>query len=234
MHRIETLLNGFPGKSSRGFLGWSSCYLVITSSGRRILFDTAGYNERATIIHSLAKLNVALEDIDCVVLSHLHFDHAANWDLFCNAEIVVHEREIAHAEARGPDGAVLRYHTPALRVCPRLRLISEDIAVEEGVQIRHVPGHTPGCIAVSLGSDILCGDALKSRWDLEGAMAAPVWDAGLARQSISKLKRLGTRLYPGHDMPLELVQGNWRACGQPSVKVSFPDGSEQVISPPNL
>jgi glyoxylase-like metal-dependent hydrolase (beta-lactamase superfamily II) len=78
------------------------------------------------------------------------------------------------------------------------------------------------------------GDALKSRWDLNGPMAPPVWDADLARQSIAKLKRLATRLYPGHDMPLELLAGKWRACGPPSVKVLFPDGSEQVISPPNL
>ena len=85
-----------------------------------------------------------------------------------------------------------------------------------------------------MGKEILCGDALKSRWDLNGPMAPPVWDADLARQSIAKLKRLATRLYPGHDMPLELLAGKWCASGRPSVKVLFPDGSEQVISPPNL
>jgi len=232
--KIETLLSGFPGKSSRGFLGWSSCYLVTTASGRRLLFDTAGYNERATVIDSLAKRNVALEDVDVVVLSHLHFDHAANWDLFPNAEIILHEREIAHAESRGPDGAVLRYHVPELRARGRLRLISGDTALEEGVRVIYVPGHTPGCIAVVIGKEILCGDALKSRWDLDGPMAPPVWDADLAHQSIAKLKELGTRLYPGHDMPLELVEGEWRAAGSPSVKVLYPDGSEQFLSPPNL
>src|ERR1035438_560074 len=77
MPHIEMLLSGFPGKSSRDYLGWSGCYLVITASGRRLLFDTAGYNERATVINSLAKLSVAPEDVDFVVLSHLHFDRAA-------------------------------------------------------------------------------------------------------------------------------------------------------------
>lgn len=234
MPRIETLLNGFPGKSCRGFLGWSSCHLVTTPGGLRILFDTAGYNERATVINSLAKLNVAVEDIDFVVLSHLHFDHAANWDLFPSAEVILHKREMAHAEVRGPDGAVLRHHTPALRAHRRLRLVSADTVLAEDVQIIHVPGHTPGCIALSIGNEILCGDALKSRWDLDVPMALPVWDADLARQSIDRLKQLGTRLYPGHDMPLELVEGKWRACGTPSVKVLFPNGSEQIISPPNL
>jgi N-acyl homoserine lactone hydrolase len=234
MAQIEMLLSGFPGKSSRGFLGWSGCYLVTTTSGRRLLFDTAGYNERATVINALAKLSVAPEDVDFVVLSHLHFDHAANWDLFPNAELIAHEREISYADSRQADGAVLRYNTPELRAHGRLRLISSDTTLEDGVHVIHVPGHTPGCIALSMGEEILCGDALKSRWDLDGPMAPPVWDADLARQSIAKLKQLGTRLYPGHDMPLELLAGQWRASGPPSVKVFFPDGSEQVISPPNL
>jgi N-acyl homoserine lactone hydrolase len=234
MAQVEMLLSGFPGKSSRGFLGWSSCYFVTTARGRRLLFDTAGYSERATVLNSLAKLNVAAQDVECVVLSHLHFDHAANWDLFPNAEIIVHEREVAFADSREADGAVLRYHTPMLRAHPRLRLISAQTALEDGVEVVPVPGHTPGCIALSIGQEVLCGDALRSRWDLNGPTAPPVWDEDLARQSIAKLKQLGRRLYPGHDMPLELLAGQWRACGPPSVKVLFPDGSEQVISPPNL
>ncbi len=234
MAQVEMLLSGFPGKSSRGFLGWSGCYLVTTASGRRLLFDTAGYCERATVLNSLAKFNVAAQDVDCVVLSHLHFDHAANWDLFLNAEIIVHEREVAYADSREADGAVLRYHTPVLRAYSRLRLISTETALDDGVHVVPVPGHTPGSIALSVGQDVLCGDALKSRWDLNGPTAAPVWDADRARRSIATLKQLGRRLYPGHDMPLELLAGQWRACGPPSVKVSFPDGSEQVISPPNL
>jgi|SRR5208283_3507227 len=234
MPQIEILLSGFPGTSSRGFLGWSGCYLLTTARGRRLLFDTAGYNERATVINSLSRLSAAPQDVDFVVLSHLHFDHAANWDLFPNAEIIVHEREIAYADSGGADGAVLRYHTPVLRACGRLRLISAETALEDGVQVIPVPGHTPGCIALSVGKEILCGDALKSRWDLNGPMAQPVWDADLARQSIAKLKQLGTRLYPGHDVPLELLAGKWRACGAPGIKFFFPDGSEQLVSPPHL
>jgi len=234
MPHIEMLLSGFPGKSSRGFLGWSGCYLVTTASGRRLLFDTAGYNERATVINRLAQLSVAPEDVDFVVLSHLHFDHAANWDLFPHAEIIVHEHEMAYADSREADGAVLRYHRPVLQERGRLRLISAETALEDGVQVIHVPGHTPGCIALSIGKEVLCGDALKSRWDLDGPMAPPVWDADLASRSIAKVKQLGMRLYPGHDMPLELVAGKWRAIGPPTVTMLFPDGSEQLISPPNL
>ncbi len=97
MATVETLFSGFPAKSSRGFLGWSAVYLVVTNQGRKILFDTAGYNERATLVAALTQRQIALDSIHTVVLSHLHFDHAANWDLFPGAEIVVHEKEMEYA-----------------------------------------------------------------------------------------------------------------------------------------
>jgi glyoxylase-like metal-dependent hydrolase (beta-lactamase superfamily II) len=207
---------------------------VTTAAGQRILFDTAGYNERATVIKALADLDVTPQSIDTLVLSHLHFDHAANWDLFRSAEIIVHERELAYADSPTADIAVLRYHAPILRAQSRLHVVSAEIALEDDVRVVHMPGHTPGCIALQIGNEVLCGDALKSRWDLQGHMAPPVWDAEAARQSISRLKQIATRLYPGHDMPLELTGGEWRACGMPTVSVFFPDGSEQVVAPPKL
>ena len=128
-HRtIDVLLGGFFGRSSRGFLGWSAIYLVTTPSGRRLIFDTGGYNERGTIPKLLKEHGIDVAAIDCVVLSHLHFDHAVNWDLFPNAELVVHEKEIAHAQA-GDDPCVLRYQTPALLANNRLRLIRGESSI---------------------------------------------------------------------------------------------------------
>ena len=82
MHTIDVLLSGFFGESNRGFLGWSAIYLVTTPSGRRLIFDTGGYNERGTIPKLLDEHGIGVAAIDWVVLSHLHFDHGANWDLF--------------------------------------------------------------------------------------------------------------------------------------------------------
>ena len=79
MRTIDVLLGGFFGESNRGFLGWSAIYLVTTPSGRRLIFDTGGYNERGTIPKLLEERGLGVTAIDCVVLSHLHFDHAANW-----------------------------------------------------------------------------------------------------------------------------------------------------------
>lgn len=228
---VDVLLGGFFGRTDRGLLGWSGVYLVSSPGGRRILFDTGGYNERGTLPRLLEERGLAPADISCVVLSHLHFDHAANWDLCPKAEIVVHEKELAYARTTD-DPAVLRSSVPDLLAHPKLRRVAgEATSLEEGVEIQHVPGHTPGAIALVMGDSALCGDALKSRWDLRGVLTN-TWDPDLARRSIRRITGLARHLYPGHDVPLELRGNDWHPCGTPSVRIQFPDGSERVLRPP--
>ena len=233
MAKIEILLGGFPGRSERGYLGWSGCYLVTTSNGERVLFDTAGYNERAVVVAKLAERGISPESLDLVVLSHLHFDHAANWDVFAKADIVVHERELAYAASSEADGAILRFHSQALRGERRVRAVAGDeIALAPELTLLHVPGHTPGAMALASEGAILCGDALKSRWDLQGKLSPPWWNEAEAMRSIARLKASGAVLYPGHDVPLEIAGGEVKPRGTPSVRIFFPDKSEHVVAAP--
>jgi glyoxylase-like metal-dependent hydrolase (beta-lactamase superfamily II) len=233
MATIETLFFGFPARSSRGFLGWSAVYLVVTQGGRKILFDTAGYNERATLVAALEQRKIRLDGIHTVVLSHLHFDHAANWDLFPGAEIVVHEKEMEYACSPQADYSTLRHQSRALAESRRLSLISKDGELEPDVQLMLVPGHTPGSMALKMGSSVLCGDALKNRWDLQGQVSLPVWDAEKFQASVRKLASLADKLYPGHDVPLELEAHGWVPRGKPSINLTFANNQEQelVIEP---
>lgn len=231
MTDISALFGGFPGRSERGYLGWSACYLITTSGGERLLFDTAGYNERAVIVAKLAERGISPESLDAVILSHLHFDHAANWDLFPKAEILVHERELEYAASPEVDSAVLRFHMQALRAERRLRVVSGDTTVlTPGLTLLHVPGHTPGSIALVTEGAILCGDALKTRWDIQGRLSPPCWDEAAAIHSIEQLKASGTILYPGHDVPLERLGSEIRPRGSPSVRIFFPDQSQQIVT----
>lgn len=230
MTTIEPLLGGFPGKSSRGYLGWSAVYLVITADGRKVLFDTGGYNERDSLIAVLRQRSTPPDSVDAVVLSHLHFDHAANWDLFPYAEIMVHEKEMEYALSPQADTCVLRYHARALNEYRKLRLITEDCKLAGELQLVLVPGHTPGCMALQIGDSVLCGDALKNRWDLGGEVSTPVWNASGFRASAAKVASLGSKLYPGHDVPLQLTENGWRPIGTPAIRISFPNGKQQDVA----
>ena len=206
---------------------------MTTSKGERVLFDTAGYNERAVVVAKLAERGISPESLDLLVLSHLHFDHAANWDVFRKAEILVHERELAYAASPQADGAILRFHAQALRTERRVRAVSGDeIELTPELRLLHVPGHTPGAMALAIDGAILCGDALKSRWDLQGKLSPPWWNEDEAMRSIERLKSSGAVLYPGHDAPLERVGGEIRPRDTPSVRIFFPDKSEHVVAAP--
>jgi N-acyl homoserine lactone hydrolase len=92
---LVPLYLGFPARSHRGYLGLSSAYLVVGE--RLILYDTLGYGEREGLFARMEALGFSPLDVEVVILSHLHFDHAANADLFPWAEVWVHEMELVHA-----------------------------------------------------------------------------------------------------------------------------------------
>jgi glyoxylase-like metal-dependent hydrolase (beta-lactamase superfamily II) len=108
----------------------------------------------------------------------------------------------------------------------------DEIALAPELTLLHVPGHTPGAIALVAGGAVLCGDALKSRWDLQGKLSPPWWNEVEAMRSIERLKALGAVLFPGHDVPLERVGGEIQPRGTPSVSIFFPDKSEHVVAAP--
>lgn len=149
--RVDLLFQGFPGRSSRGFLGWSSSVLIRQEGKSPILFDTVGFNERGALLTRLQELGVNREDIGTVLLSHFHFDHAVNYPLFPNATFYLHEEEVTHIENNGEaDLAVPAEMYPALRDSGRLSLLSGKSGVVEGLNWIHTPGHTPGLYSILL------------------------------------------------------------------------------------
>jgi len=234
MTSVREILSGFPARSSRGYLGWSSSFLIENALGKTVLFDTGGYNERASLPELLESNGSSLSAVDAVVLSHFHFDHAANWDLFPTARIYMHELEmeyIASAKSR-EDIAVLRYHVEALKASERLELIKDEAEIAEGVRVLHAPGHTPGSIMVVFGEHVFCGDALKNRWDLSGSgVSPPVWNLEEARRTIARIATLGRVLHPGHDAALTRVREEWKPMKEPQVSICYPDGSRVKLCP---
>lgn len=163
------LYTGFPARSHRGYLGLSSAYLVL--GAKTLLYDTLGFGEREGLYARLLALGVHPEAVELVVVSHLHFDHAANLDLFPWAEVVIHPAEMDHAEEvrRDPlrDPACLYPFLPLLK--GRRLLLAQEGELLPGLHLLHLPGHTPGLLGLLVeGVGVLASDAVKSRYDLEG------------------------------------------------------------------
>ena len=97
----------------------------------------------------LAKHGLNPDDIGHVVLTHMHFDHADNTDLFPDATIVVQKAEMFHAVDPTPSQRpFFKGHIMAellSRKRPKgLRLVDGDFELFESLRVIHVPSYTPG------------------------------------------------------------------------------------------
>jgi glyoxylase-like metal-dependent hydrolase (beta-lactamase superfamily II) len=163
----------------------------------------------------LAKLGIDGGDVEQVIVTHLHFDHIGNLDLFPNASFTVAERELdfwsspialrsqfaAHGDPRGVE-YLLRAGTEG-----RLRLVDQTLQVVPGVTVRRVGGHSPGQLIVSVattgGQVLLASDAVHYYDELEldrpFAVIADLADAYSAFDVINEARSDGAVFVPSHD-----------------------------------
>ena len=166
----------------------------------------------------LTRLGVAAADVEHVVLSHLHWDHAGGVHLFPNARFYIQRAEwefwtVDPIAKRPPfanlaDPASIDYLT-TLDGTDRLCVLTGDRQILTGIECIHAPGHTPGLQAVAaddtasgraiVGSD--CAHTFRNyRFDWPSAFSM---DLAACLRSYEKLKAAASSIdviFPGHDV----------------------------------
>jgi glyoxylase-like metal-dependent hydrolase (beta-lactamase superfamily II) len=141
---------------------------VVARNGRNTVLIDTGYGGKATakerqrlileegepLLTSLAALDLAPDDIDTVVISHLHFDHAGgatrrneHGDIVSTFPRARHyvqrgEWEVANSGAPELRGAYPREHFAALADAGLLELVDGDVEIIPGVRVIVTGGHT--------------------------------------------------------------------------------------------
>jgi glyoxylase-like metal-dependent hydrolase (beta-lactamase superfamily II) len=225
---INIILQGFPGKMTRGYMGWSSVVLVDTGD-HKILFDTGGYGERPEIPKRFKELGIEMTDIDILVLSHFHHDHVINYDYFANARIMIHEKEVDWIHSDIFDWPTPKYLFPIVESTGRLEVIKGDEEIASGVETLLSPGHTPGCMALVLRdpnrpTTILAGDAVKNMHELVTGRVDMSWDNDASANSIRRIKEIGEIIIPGHDRMMQLSSNKIKALTLCHETIFIPKG----------
>lgn len=98
---------------------------------------------------TLAEHGLKPGDIQQIIITHMHFDHAANLELFPDAQILVQRDEVFHAVDPTPSQRPFFRRQILAELMGRKRprqlvLLDGDHDVMPGIRILHVPSHTPG------------------------------------------------------------------------------------------
>lgn len=160
-------------------------------------------------LRALRQIGLGPEDIDYVVISHLHFDHAGGIQLFPSAKIVVQTEEYRSAiyadyftrgGYRKLDLNFPNFHW---------ELIEGDEILVPGVTLTLTHGHTLGhqSMIVDLletGTIILSSDAAYTMENIEKLTIPGIAvNSSLAFQAIKRIKVIALRsrgqIFPGHD-----------------------------------
>lgn len=192
----------FPGAAPHDWTGLSReewvlhfhCY-VLRAGGRVALVDTGIGDETSpastwapvpgVLTRELARTGIAAADVDVIVLTHLHSDHASGAVQlsFPNARHVLQRAEADAASPQTRD-AFLR------PLADRLDIVDGVAEVLPGVRVRLAPGHTPGHQVVQTGDLTLTGDLLHHPVQLVNPRIGYLYDDDRARATATRVELL--------------------------------------------
>ena len=192
MAEVKVLVKGKHSKNEEGKLVIGSTVTLIKSS-ENIIVDTGSFLDKDKIIEELKKENLTPEDINIVVLTHLHLDHLVNTYLFKNAKVFCKFKGTYPGQAHYPSKGYLEKAE-----------IADGVKLTEEVEFLLTPGHTPDMVSVVVntaeGKVVIAGDAFpnESFLNLEKQPDPLFMDVEEFNKSRNKILEIADYIVPGH------------------------------------
>ena len=221
----ENFIGGDPhdGPMPLDYFVW-----LVRGNGREIVVDTGfsaavaakrGRDHLRCPAAALRLLGVDGSTVQDVVITHLHYDHVGNFDLFPEATLHLQDLEMRYATGRHMSEQA---HSGAYDVedvvgmvrrayAGRVRFHDGDAEICPGVSLHLIGGHTMGLQAVRVrtrrGWLVLASDASHFYANMEQQRPFPiVWSVSDMVDGYRRLRELAespAHIIPGHD-PLVL------------------------------
>ncbi|MDE2515560.1 MAG: N-acyl homoserine lactonase family protein [Rhodospirillales bacterium] len=182
----------------------------------------------------LRAIGIAADQVEDVILSHMHYDHCGNYDLFPKARYHLQDREMAYCTGRCMCHPGLRGPFEADDVTAMVRKLFDGRVqfhdgiseLAPGITLHHVGGHSKGLQVVRVftrrGWMVLASDASHFYANMEEGRAFPiVHDHEATLEGYATMRRLASRrdaIIPGHD-PLVLARYPAAAPGLEGIAV---------------
>ena len=216
---FEIIMPAIGASSNRGALGWCNISIIYTEN-KTILFDTGSNDDREELWAELKKMKIDINSIDTVFISHLHYDHCCNIELFDHAQIFVSGRELDYVLS----GEYKNYNDPYVPYATikyfqnRFTVLKEGDEISKGVKMIALPGHTPGVSGLVLEEErvVFTGDAVKNAYDYTHNIPPyAIYDGALGLESYKKIAPVADLIVPGHGRPFTVNNGKIKYIGEP-------------------
>jgi len=197
---------------------------AVVGRGRTIVVDTgfgpavAGKRGRTItkpVEDGLAAIGIKPQEVRDVVVTHMHYDHCGNDELFAGARYHLQDLEMEYATGRCMCHHEISKAFEADDVARMVHRVFEGrvqfhSGVEEiapGVTVHHIGGHTKGLQAVRVETDrgavVLASDATHFYAHMEHNRAFPIlYNLGDLLEGYRTLRKLASsprHVIPGHD-----------------------------------
>lgn len=207
MPSIDIVMDGSGVSTDVGIIGF--CAVLLITGEKRVLFDSAHVGRRTYLQAQLAERGLTPNDIDAQVLSHAHWDHVQNCDLFPNAPLLVHGDERRYAHNPHPNDWATPSWTGAILDRLPVQEVGEGYEIMPGCTVIDLPGHSPGSIGLRVETEngvcLIVGDAIHNASVAQSGQNPLVfWNAEQSAAAIRRCVQAAAAIYPGHDRPFRL------------------------------
>lgn len=203
MIKYKQIINGLNVRPEIGFFGYSSVTLI-EDGNENILVDTGSYGIREYLANFIKQVH-----IHKVFISHLHFDHCANINLFKDIPIYIHKDEIASLKKDDNDifGDLYQFISESLDKLKVIPFSAED-HLSENTRIKFTPGHTIGHSSLEINDQskriIVAGDAIETLQEYRNPNYEDEhFDKVQYKKSYELIKNNYNIIIPGHDYIIE-------------------------------
>lgn len=189
--------------------------LIDTGLDENELFPPAGFTEETGLVpktlgECLQEHGLSVEEVDIVINTHLHDDHCGNNTLLTAAKFYAHPDEIAFCHEPHPIDH--RYDEFFIEGIDFIEA-TDGMEIVRGIRVHHSPGHTVGCLSVAVdtvhGPAVITGFCCNNRnFPESGPAVCPGvhLDAVAAWNSIQKIKTMGMKVLPMHELSLTPIE----------------------------
>lgn len=234
---VDLINYGMNGKGDH-FLCGVTTMALIRDDKFTMLVDTGAYRSRIKILDELKKRNLTTDDVTHVFITHCHWDHVMNMELFPKAAFFIPRLDYEYCANIPPE--VWGIPPYLYEMCEGLNIqLLEPIEQElfPGVRTVLLHGHSIGqqglLVDTDEGTCLFPGDGIWSaRSVIRGRPDVVKINVDEAMESVKRALAQADIVYPGHDRPFKYKDGKIEYWFDAEYRFSFAfdaDGTDMEL-----